>query len=76
MGFNTGVKMAKRKRALSEKKSPAEQSAQRKKVFKFLERLVHGAVKLWFIHKGVQTPFIVAVDQASELTQDVIDSLE
>jgi hypothetical protein len=71
--------MAKRKSALSGKKSPVEQTRKRenkKKVFRFFEKLVVGAVKLWFVHKGVQTPFIVALDQAGELTQDVIDSLE
>lgn len=65
--------MAKQK---ARKPRTARQTENRKRVFLFLEKLVVGAVKLWFVHKGVPTPFIVAVDDADKITQDVIDSLE
>lgn len=64
-----------KKRSTKRTRTP-KQVESRKKIFTFLEKLVVGAVKVWFMHKGVSTKFIVAADDASKITQEYIDSLE
>jgi len=67
--------MAKKRTRTKRTRTPA-QVERRKQVFTFLEKLVTGAVKVWFMYKGVSTKFIVAADDASKITQEYIDSLE
>ena len=68
--------MKRTKRIRTKRTRTTKQVENRKKIFTFLEKLVVGAVKVWFNYKGVSTKFIVAADDAGKITQEYIDSLE